>query len=244
MARKEVINNELNDWLITFLKTVDMSHVVYYRLTNMQTYKTIEVAAHRLVDEIINNKRNIQNIRSQNNKFIVLTQDGYGGTEDIIVVDEFDSDIQNIYEWALTHGDLGCKLIDMYDKNVNISAPSNISIDSAEKLAWSCPKGHRIYMDFATMVSTKCECPICKAKESGKAISLKAWAYLTNNMELLEQYRSCNLNTKASSEIAYDSTKQVYWRKDNEDVLLGLRKVTVGGERPFKDITPPINLSR
>lgn len=243
MSKREVINIDANDWLITFLKTVNNDHPVYYRLTNMRNYKTMEVAAHKLMDEIVNNKRNIRNIRCSSNKVIVVTEDGYDGTDEIIVVDEFDTDVQNIYEWALSHGDLGVQILSMYDNSLNLVAPSNIQIDSTKELAWKCSEGHNIFMDFATLVGLGCECPICKAKASNKVLSLKAWANLTNNEDLLEQYRSCELNTSASSNLAYDSKKKVYWRKDGGDVLMSVSDVTLKNKRPFVE-EKSINLSR
>ena len=244
MARREVLNNESNEWMVTFVKTVDTDHAVYYRLTNLQTYRTLVVAAHKLIDEIVNNRRIIVNLRTQNNRFVILNEDGYDGAEDIIVVDEFDSDVPNIYEWTLTHGDLGCKIIEMYDRAYNLLAPSNIKIDSDVKLHWICSNGHRIHTDFATIASLKCDCPICKAQESGKVLSFKVWANLTDNTELLEQYRSCELNTTASSNIAYDSKKKVYWRKDGVDEMASMYSVTIQGNRPFRKESDIVNLSR
>lgn len=244
MGKREVVNTDVNDWMITFIKTVSNDHVVYYRLTNMRNYNTIEVPAHKLVDEIVNNKRNIINMRSSNNKFVVITEDGYDGTDEIIVVDEFDSDIPNIYEWALAHEDLGVQILYMYDNALNLLTPSNIRIDDSKKLAWTCECGHTIFMDFATLVGLRCECPICKAKSSNKVLSLKTWANITNNLDVLEQYRSCELNTSASSSLPYDSKKRVYWRKDNNDVIMSVSDVTIKNKRPFENTANTVNLSR
>lgn len=246
MARREIVNNDKDSWRITFIKTIDNAQVVFYRLVNLHTYITLDIPAYRIFDEIINNRMNIVNARCLNNQLIVQTNDGYDGTEDLIVVEEFDKDIQTIYEWSVRNQGMGGEMISRFDSTKNLCSPSTCKIDDTTRLAWTCERNHTIYMDFQTYVSLGCKCPICETKNENKVLSFKTWAKLTNNTDILEQFRSCEMNKMGSSDIAYDSRKKVWWHKGNEDVQMELCEATLKGKKPpFKEnVRTVINLSR
>ena len=234
-------------WRIVLVKTIDNKEPIYYRIVNLKTYETEDVPAYRLLDEIIKNKKDIINLSCSNNAIVIINEDGYEDTTELLRIDEFDDEVPNLLYWSLSNNEIGSDIIKRFDLDKNAFSPSNYKINSSKKIAWTCEKGHTIYCGFPTYYSTKCSCPICEAEKSGKMLSFRTWARLTNNLELLKQYDEAENNKKYSSEIGWKQRNRVWFRKNDEEVSEILYNVTVKNIKPRfseRNSTPVINLSR
>jgi len=234
-------------WKIVLVKTIDNKEPIYYRLVNLKTYETEDIPAYRIFDEVMSGKKKIINLSCENNSIVIIDEDGYKSIAELIHIDEFDKEVPNLLTWAIQNGDFGVEVLNRFNLNKNAFSPSNFKISSTKKVAWTCKKGHTIYCGFPTFFSTKCSCPICEAEKNGEMVSLRTWARLTDNMELLQQYDEAEKNDKYSSEIGWKQRNKVWFRKNNEEVSEILYNVTVKNmEPPFskKNKKMIINLSR
>lgn len=234
-------------WKIVMVKTIDNREPIYYRVVNLKTYETEDIPAYRILDEVMKGKKNIINITCENNSIVIIDEDGYKSTDELIKIDEFDREIPNLLTWAIQNGDIGADVLNSFNTDNNMFSPSNFKINSHKKVAWTCKKGHMIYCDFPTFFSTRCKCPICEAHDNGQMVSLRTWARLTNNLELLKEYDEAQNNNKYSSEIGWKQRFKVWFRRNDEEVPEILYNVTVKNiEPPFskKNKKSKVNLSR
>lgn len=241
MSKK--LENICNDaYKVVMIKMIEEVEPVYYRVVNLSNYETEDIPAYRLVDEIINNKRNIINVKCENNTIVIIDSDGYKSTKEVIIVDEFDTEVPDLYDWALSNsGELGNKIINTFDIDKNAFSMSNFKINSNKKIAWTCNKGHTIYCDFPTYFSTNCDCLICK---NGKILSFDYWCKITNNESLLEYYDNAgDKNELYSTEIYWKSSKKVVFSKGNLEQVITLSDVTSDKKKLIFDDNK-VNLNR
>lgn len=222
-------------WKIVLVKTIDGTEPIYYRLANLSTYQTQDVPAYRILDEVINNKKNIINLRCRNNLISIVDSNGYENTDELIQFDEFDDSIPTLLEWAMSQGELGTKILNRFDTEKNSIPPSNIKINSTEQIAWTCEKGHTIYCDFAVYFSIKFQCPMCKTQENNHMLSFRSWANFTKNQKLLQEYDAAQNNKVYSSDIGWKQRNKVWFRRGDEEVSESLYNITV------KNIEPPFS---
>lgn len=243
---KRIVNEEKNKWKIVLVKTIDNTEPVYYRVVNLVTYDIKTIPAYRIFDAVFNDGMNIINLKCSNNKAVIIDESGYESTEGLILVDEFDTEVKNIWDWCLENSGIGNHILNRYDSEKNAFSPENFRIDSEEKLAWTCKNGHTIHCGFPTYFSTFGKCPICDAEENGEIPSLDYWARLTDNKRLASMYDSAADNTVPSTKISYRSDKRVWFKNPNtgEEVSEKLSEVTLGGkELQFKN-SKKISLNR
>lgn len=245
MAR-EIVNITNNKWKVVLIKTIEYIEPIYYRLANLDTLETIDVPAYRILDEIINNKRDIVNIECNNNKIVIVNEDGYVDNSEVIVIDDFDEEIPNIYDWTMDNKDIGTKIISRFSDEKNLLSPSNSKISSRKRLYWTCDKGHTIRAGFATYFSTGCKCPICELQKQGKAMSLQYWSTITHNEQIVDMYNASDKNSYCSNNIAWNSSRKVWFKRNDEEVQVSLSDITVKKlEIPFsKNNSAKINLTR
>lgn len=244
---KKIINEEQNKWKIVLVKTIDNVEPVYYRVVNLINYDIKTIPAYRIFDAVFNDGLNIINLKCENNKPVLIDDSGYASTDGIIVIDEFDDEVPNIWDWCLQNSGIGNHILNKYDSVKNPFSPENFRIDSTEKLAWTCKNGHTIRCGFPTYFSTSGRCPICELEERGETPSLAYWAKLTGNKEILNMYDAASNNTDLSSKINYRTPKMVWFMnpETDEEVSISLSAVTVDGKRPpFKKSNKTINLKR
>lgn len=232
----EILNTEVDTWKIVFVKTIENKVPIYYRLVNLRTFEFVDIPAYRILDELVSKNMNIINLTCKNNTAVLLTEDGYEDAEasELIKVDEFDSEVPNLVTWALQDEQMGSDLLSRFDAETNGFHASGVKIDSPKKIIWQCPKKHRISCDFSTYYSTKMRCPICDAEDNDKMLSLRDWAYLTDNLDILNDYDNAD-NEKTSSEIGWKQKSKVYFKRNDQEVSEKLYNVTV------KNIEPPFN---
>lgn len=244
---KKVVNGEQNKWKIVLIKTIDNIEPIYYRAVNLLSYDIKTIPAYRIFDAVFNDGMNIINLKCENNKAVLIDENGYASTDGIIVIDEFDDEVPNIWDWCLSNSGIGNHILNRYDSFKNPFSPENFRINSEKKLAWTCKNNHTIRCGFPAYFSTLGKCPICDAEECGEIPSLAYWAKLTGNKEILSMYDLSTNNTDLSSKINYRTTKKVWFTdtETNEEVLESLSSITVDGKRPpFKKSKKTVNLKR
>lgn len=244
---RKIINEEQNKWKIALIKTIDNIEPIYYRVVNLANYDIKTIPAYRIFDAVFNDGMNIINLKCENNKAVLIDDNGYASTDGVIVIDEFDDELPNIWDWCLQHQEIGNEILSKYDSLKNAFSPENFKIDSKEKLAWTCKNGHTIHCGFPTYFSTSGKCPICELEERGETPSLAYWTKLTDNKDILSMYDAATNNTDLSSKINYKAAKSVWFRdaETDEEVAMQLSAVTVDGKRPpFKKSNRTINLKR
>jgi hypothetical protein len=195
------------------MKTIDNKEPVYYRLVNMNTFDIQEIPAYKILDTIINNNMQIINAKCVNNKLMILDDEGYESTDEIIVIDEFDEYTPSIFDWAIRNEGLGSEIMKRFNSEKNKKSLGEYSIDSRERLIWTCKKGHTIHCGFPSYYSMKCECPMCLKKTP----SFRYWANMMNRLDLIEAYEKCSDNELSTSEIAYNSKRKVRLLITNTD---------------------------
>ena len=237
MFRTRKVKNEKNKWRIVLIKTIDNKVPIYYRVYNMNTCEVRNIAAHKIIDEIINNKMEIINIKVENGQIVTLDEDGYESTDKIILVDEFE-DSKSLFDYCLSYGryqldgdDLGTNALCSFDETKNEESPSDIKIDSHKKIYWTCRKGHTINCSIPTYFGMKCECPICKLEENGETPSLNYWAHLTNNLDILKQYESAFENLASSTDIGWRERRKVFFKNGGNVERAFLSDVTAKGKQ-------------
>ena len=239
-----MVRSSKNKYKIVLIKTIENMEPIYYKLVDLGNYMTVDIPAYRFLDVIVNDKYNITNIKLNNNQVVIIDGDGYESTDEVILIDEFDTEIPNLYEFCLMHGEKGSDIINRYSVEFNSFSLSNYKIDSEEKLAWTCENNHTIYCSFATYFGVNGACPICEAKRQNSVVSLRYWCNLTNNQQLLRAYEDAGeLNIKNARDIAFNSAKEVIFNIDGENIRKRLSDITVQGqELPFA--VKVINLTR
>ena len=237
----KVIKDKSTKWKIVFVKTIEDITPVLYRIVNLNNYDIENIPAYRIFDDVVNRKKDIINLRCKNNNIYIIDCDGYESLDDIVTVDELNTEPITLLEWAIRKGEIGKTMISRFDTDKNDFAPSNYTIDSETKLAWTCEKGHTIRCGIATYFSTKCKCPICEMEERGETPSLKLWGQLTNNMDIVEDYDSAD-NELDSSEINWKSRKEVKFKHGNTELVCKLSDITKGKEKLY--FNEAINLSK
>ena len=80
---KAVTDKSNNIWKVIMIKTIDGVEPVYYRLVNLYTYDIVTIPAYRLLDEIINEKKNIINIKCTHNIPVIIDENGYISLDEI-----------------------------------------------------------------------------------------------------------------------------------------------------------------
>lgn len=224
---KKLDNIDNQAYKIVMIKMIEEVEPVYYRVVNLSNYETEDVPAYRLIDDIINHKRNIINVQCENNSIVIVNSEGYKSTDEIIIVDEFDNEIPNLYDWALSNNNgIGNKVISTFDVDKNGFSMSNFKVNSKKKIAWTCEKGHTVFCGFPTYFSTGCECFICK---NGKTLSLDYWCKVTNNEKILEYYDNAgDKNELYSTDIYWKSTKEVVFSDRENEQTACLADITSG----------------
>lgn len=230
-----------DQWKVVLIKTIEYKEPIYYRIANIETLEVEDIPAYRIIDEIINRKRNIVNLKCENNKIYTLDCDGYKGTNGIIVIDEFDNEIPSIFE-SWTRDPDGNLLYERFDTNKNGFSPSSYKISTDKKISWTCENEHTIRCGYPTFYSIGRYCPFCIAEERGETISLKTWAYITDNLEILEMYNKSNKNTVSADKISYKSRKEVYFERNEEEITEYLHKVT--SEKIIPRFRTVVNLTK
>lgn len=244
---KKIVNGEQNKWKIVLVKTIDNIEPVYYRVVNLISYRIKTIPAYRIFDAVFNDGMDIINLKCENNKAVLIDERGYTSTDGIIVIDEFDEEVQNIWDWCLNNSEIGNHILNRYDSLKNPFSPENFRIDSEERLAWTCKNNHTIRCGFPTYFSTLGKCPICELEERGETPSLAYWAKLTGNKDILNMYDAASGNNSDSTKINYRTTKKVWFRdtETDEEVLEALSDITVNDKRPpFKKNKETVNLKR
>jgi hypothetical protein len=211
---KELVNATGNKWKVVYIKTIDNTEPIYYRIANLETLEAIDVPASRFFDELVNKKLNIINIMCRNNSIVTLDSEGYENTDEIIITDIFDKKTPSLLDWSLSKGVLGTQVMCNFDSEKNKANPSNIKIDSAQKYVWTCEKGHSIKCDIATYMGIGLECPICKLNKEDKVMSLAYWSKITNNENISEGFDNAEGNKIFSTDIAWNSKRKVYFRNE------------------------------
>lgn len=237
----KVVKNKDIAWKIVFVHTVENTEPVYYRVVNLNNYDTEDIPAYRILDEVVNGIKNIINLRCKNNNIYIIDDQGYESLNDVIAVDEFDKEPITLLEWGLRNGEIGSTMLNRFDGNKNDFSPSNYRIKDNTKVAWTCKNGHTIRCGIATYFSTKCKCPICEMEEVGETPSLRLWAQLTGNYDILKAYELAD-NELDSSEIKWRSTKEVKFKQDDLEIVLKLNKVT--SSEMILPFNKAINLSK
>lgn len=243
---RKIIDGEHNKWKVVLVKTIENMEPMYYRIVNLYTYDIKVIPAYRIFDAVLNQGLNIINLKCENNKPILIDEDGYASTEGVIVIDLFDEEIPNIMDWCLQNNEMGNLIMSKYDSEKNTFSPSNYRIDSRDKIAWTCENKHTIRCGFPTFFSTKAKCPICELEANGETLSLAYWTNITGNRELLNMYDSSSENTDLSCKINYKAHKRVFFRdtETDEEIAESLYEITVEGkELPFKN-KRVVNLKR
>lgn len=220
-------NEELNKWKIVFIKTIDERKPVYYRMVNTHTYEVEIVPAYRLLDEVINKKKDIINISLNNSEISIINEDGYDSTDEVIIIDEFEKDIKSLFDWTVQHEDIGSLVMSRFDSEKNEYSPSDYKVDSCDKIAWTCENNHTIKCDFSTYFGMKCECPLCKAEEHGEKISFFDWAQLTDNKQLVEEFNNSENNEVSLKDISYNARKKVWFKRNDTEVQESLYHITM-----------------
>lgn len=232
---KEIKNEEANNWKIVLIKTIENKEPIYYRVANLLTYEVEDIPAYRILDEVINKRKNIINLSCENNQIVVVNEDGYWSLDEVVNIDEFDTEIPDIMEFELRQGEES-ELLKRYDSDKNLFSPSNYKIDSTTKIAWTCDKEHTIKCSFPVFFSTKCKCPICEMEKQEKKLSLKYWANITDNLDILREYEDASSNKDFSDEISWNSKKKVSFNRNGEEVQEVLSNITVKKmEPPFSE---------
>lgn len=220
-------NKDESLYRVVLLKVIDSSAPVYYRLVRLSDYTTIDVSANKIMDEIFNGVH-IENMRCSNNLLYITDANGYDSTDEIIVIDEFDQKRPNAFDWSMMKGEKGRKLISMFSTEKNKKSLGQYEIDCHSDIAWECPHGHLFYAGFSTMYGLGIKCPMCEAISFKKTMSLKYWARLTKNYDILQAYE-LGSNERRSNNIAWNSKKEV------EFLILGTNRNTGDAEqRLFK----------
>ena len=104
---KKVTNEDKNRWKIVLIKTIENREPIYYRVVNLHDYSIKTIPAYRILDEVINNGLNIINLKCNDNKPRIIDEQGYESVEGIIIVDEFDNEIDNIFDWCIDNSGIG-----------------------------------------------------------------------------------------------------------------------------------------
>lgn len=229
----KLANQDENLYRVVLLKTIESDTPVYYRLVKLSDYSIVDIPANRILDEVFNGIH-IENMRCSRNTLYVIDSDGYDSTDEIVVLDEFDMNRPNAFDWSMLKGEKGKKLISMFSTK-NRQSLSNYDIDGHSVIAWECPHGHLFYSGFATMYSLGAKCPMCEASKLKTTMSLKYWSRLTQNYDILQAYE-LGSNERRSESIAWNS------KKDVEFLILGTNEKTGDAEqrlfkRPLRDVT-------
>ena len=212
----KIANKDEKLYRVVLLKTIDNTTPVYYRLVKLSDYSTVDIPASKIMDEIFNGIT-IENMRCSNNTLYIIDENGYDSTDEIVVLDEFDQHRPNAFDWSMLKGERGKKLISMFSTKMNRQSLGNYEIDGHTKIAWECRQGHLFYADFATMYGLGVKCPMCDALHAKTTMSLKYWARLTKNYDILQAYE-LGSNEKRSDSIAWNS------KKDAEFLVIGTNK--------------------
>ena len=234
---KKVTNEDKNRWKIVLIKTIENREPIYYRVVNLHDYSIKTIPAYRILDEVINNGLNIINLKCNDNKPRIIDEQGYESVEGIIIVDEFDNEIDNIFDWCIDNSGIGNHILSRFDSVKNAFSPENYKIDDIRKLFWTCKNNHTIHCGFPTFYSTNGVCPICEKETLGEIPSFEYWCLVTDNKELLEQYNIAPENVKKASEISYRTHKLVWFfnKETGEKVQEFLDGITVKGNKvPFE----------
>lgn len=222
------VKDDNNRYRIVLMKTINDENPIFYRLLNLKTFKTVDIPAYKILDKIINDGWTIENAICRHNSLVIINEDGYESLDEIITYDEFEDNVDSIFEWSFKNKEYGTDAIQRYDsmKNSELGenndkkiyySPNDVEINSRMKVYWKCDKKHNIYLDFASMFSTKFKCPICEAKKNEDThIDLTTWANITGNKTILNMYVAAN-NEIEPSEINYDSKKKVRLLVNVED---------------------------
>lgn len=243
METKTIKNIDKNKWKVVLVKTIDDRVPIYYRIVNLATYEIKHIPAYRIVDEIINKHIEIVNIKCENGIITILNDDDYEGMEDIIHIDEFDDEVDNLLDWAFRHED-GNTMLARFDSRLNAFSPSDYRIDSLEKIVWTCKKGHTIKCGFPSFFARKYSCPICKLEDNGETPSLHYWAHLTDNLDVLSWYDDAVQNLAYSTDIGWKERKKVWFSNGEEEVKAYLSDITNKGKRIGFMEVESINLSK
>lgn len=241
---KQIQDKNIKKWKVVLIKTIDDKEPIYYRLVNLYDYSVENIPAYRLLDEIINNKKDIINVKCKNNSVIIVDKDGYENVSEVIIVDEFDKEVINLYDWALSHDKMGYELLARFDSRKNTFSPSNFKVDSMDKIAWTCKNKHTIVCGFQAYLSNSCSCPICEMEKNGDTPSLSYWAHITDNLDILKEYDQADNNKEYSTSISWKSRKKVFFKKDGEEVQACLYNITVKGQKPPYSNNDAVNLSK
>lgn len=230
----KLANKDETLYRVVLLKTIDGETPVYYRLVRLSDYSTVDIPASKMMDEIFNGIH-IENMRCNRNTLYIIDGDGYDSTEEVVVLDEFDQHRPNAFDWSMLKGEKGKKLIGMFSTKMNRQSLGSYEIDGHSGIAWECQHGHLFYADFSTMYGLGVKCPMCEAAKAKTTMSLKYWARLTKNYDILQAYE-LGSNEKRSDSIAWNS------KKEAEFLILGTNKKTGEAEQrlykaPLRDIT-------
>ena len=230
----KLVNKNENLYRVVLLKTIDGVTPIYYRLVKLSDYSVIDVPASRIVDEVFNGIQ-IENMRCSHNTLYITDDNGYDSTDEIVVLDEFDQYRPNAFDWSMLKGEKGKRLISMFSTKNNRQSLSRYTIDGHSDIAWECPHGHTFYAGFSTMYGLGVKCPMCEAERAKATMSLRYWAMLTKNYDILQAYE-LGSNERRSDNIAWSSKKEV------EFLILGTNKKTGESEQRLfrallKDVT-------
>ena len=104
---KRVVNEEKNAWKIVLIKTIDDREPIYYRIVNLYDFSIRTIPAYRIFDEVVNEGLNIINLKCDANHPRIIDDMGYDSTEGIIIIDEFDNERDNIFDWCIDNSGIG-----------------------------------------------------------------------------------------------------------------------------------------
>lgn len=246
MGANKVYDGEKNKWKVILIKTIDDTEPIVYRLVNIGTFETIDVPAYRILDEFTySGDKIITNVKCKHNSVTIVDDSGYNSIDECIMVDIENTDVENIYEWSLTHDRVGQQIINSFDNDENKISPRNIRIDDRNKIVWTCDKHHSIKCEFAAYYSLGGKCPICEAINNKARVSLRYWGDLTDNKDIVRYFDTSQYNELYSSNIPFDSKSKVYFEGDNgECSKMSLYDVTVKRMEPFEVKRETVNLTR
>jgi len=234
---KKIVSEDRNCWKIVLIKTIENREPIYYRIVNLYDFSIRTIPAYRIFDEVVNEGLNIINLRCDANKPRVIDESGYDSTEGIIIIDEFDNEIDNVFDWCLDHSGIGNHILSKFDSEKNAFSPGSYRIDEPKKIAWTCKNNHTIHCGFSTFFSLNGRCPICEREENDEIPSFEYWCHITDNTELLEQYNLAEENLKQADSISYRTHTLVWFydkindKKEQEF----LDTITVDGKKLFVD---------
>lgn len=205
MGSMNLIRIPSGEYRVTMVKTVNALGPIAYRIANVSTLDSEDVAAPDVFDRIINDGWHIKNLRCEHGELKLVDDLGYYSADNVIVVDEF-QEAPSLYDFCLVNEEYKYLLED-YSVSNSMSINS-IKIDSKEKVRWVCDEGHQLYCDISTRVSLGTECVFCSSERENRMYSLDTWCHYTGNLDVKASFGMAS-NTSTAKDVIYKTHKKI-----------------------------------